>query len=92
MAIDYDGRILAQAAPGAGEQIVIAPIHIEQLRYERNRRQGHALLAHRRTELYSEQRKPAFPGSPASGDRTVEQLNQTISRIKDGMAEKNRGT
>ena len=38
MVVDYDGRILAQADPGPGERIVVAPIDIDALRDERERR------------------------------------------------------
>ena len=34
MVVDYDGRILAQADPGPGEKIVVAPIDIDALRRE----------------------------------------------------------
>ena len=50
--VDYDGRILAQADPGLGEKIVVAPIDISGLRYERKRRMGHQPLGHMRTEAY----------------------------------------
>ncbi|MEJ7617278.1 MAG: nitrilase-related carbon-nitrogen hydrolase [Pyrinomonadaceae bacterium] len=33
--VDYDGRLLAQATPGPGERIVVAPIDISALRHER---------------------------------------------------------
>lgn len=46
MVVDFDGRILAQADPGPGEKIVVGPIDLEALRYERSRREGHALLRH----------------------------------------------
>ena len=52
MVVDYDGRILAQADPGPGEKIVIAPVDVSALRAERARRVGHAMLAHRRPEVY----------------------------------------
>ncbi len=52
MVVDFDGRILAQAEPGPGERIVVGPIDIAALRAERERRQGHHMLAHLRTELY----------------------------------------
>lgn len=54
MIVDYDGRILAQADPGAGEKIVVGPIDLAALREERKRRQGHALLSHIRAEAYTE--------------------------------------
>lgn len=53
MAVDYDGRILAQADPGAGEKIVVAPIDLAALRHERGRRRGHHLLSHLRTGAYT---------------------------------------
>ena len=53
MAVDFDGRILAQADPGAGEKIVVAPIDLAALRHERGRRRGHHLLSHLRTGAYT---------------------------------------
>jgi predicted amidohydrolase len=50
--IDFDGRILAEASPGPGERIVVAPIDISALRHERAARVGHSMLAHLRTEAY----------------------------------------
>ncbi|HEV8061624.1 MAG TPA: nitrilase-related carbon-nitrogen hydrolase [Gemmataceae bacterium] len=61
MVVDYDGRILAQADPGPGEKIVIAPIDLAALRAERDRRTGHHMLAHLRTEAYTHVRKPIYP-------------------------------
>jgi predicted amidohydrolase len=67
MVVDYDGRILAQASPGPGERIVVAPVDITALRHERSVRRGHHMLAHLRTEAY-----PVYRGHvyPAPGDRT----------------------
>jgi predicted amidohydrolase len=50
--VDFDGRLLAQASPGPGERIVVAPIDISALRHERAARRGHHTLAHLRTEAY----------------------------------------
>jgi predicted amidohydrolase len=47
MVVDFDGRILAQADPGPGEKIVVGPIDLDTLRFERDRRRGHAVLKHR---------------------------------------------
>jgi predicted amidohydrolase len=52
MVVDFDGRILAQADPGAGDKIVVGPIDIAALRYERGRRTGHMMRAHLRPEAY----------------------------------------
>ena len=61
MIVDYDGRILAQADPGPGEKIVVAGIDIAALRAERERRTGHHMLGHLRTEAHPRQRRPIYP-------------------------------
>jgi formamidase len=68
MIVDYDGRILAQASPGPGERIVVAPIDISALRHERETRRGHHMLAHLRTEAYPVYRRRVYP---PEGDRTA---------------------
>jgi predicted amidohydrolase len=61
MIIDYDGRILSQAEPGPGERVVIAPIALDTLRYERDRRFGHDMRSHLRSEAYSYLRTQHLP-------------------------------
>ena len=56
MIVDYDGRLLAQADPGPGEKIVVAPIDIGGLRHARQRRRGHDLRSHLRTRGERERR------------------------------------
>ncbi|HET8644062.1 MAG TPA: hypothetical protein VFO85_01160, partial [Vicinamibacteria bacterium] len=58
---DFEGRVLAQASPGPGERIVVAPIDITALRHERETRQGHHMLAHLRTEAYPLYRGRRYP-------------------------------
>jgi predicted amidohydrolase len=53
MAVDFDGRTLAQADPGPGEKIVVAPIDLAALRFERQRRRGHQMLSHLRGGAYT---------------------------------------
>jgi len=53
MVVDYDGRILAQADAGPGEKVVVAPVDIDALRHERERRSGHDMRAHLRTGMYT---------------------------------------
>jgi formamidase len=60
MVVDYDGRILAQASPGPGERIVVAPVDVSALRHERGTRRGHHMLAHLRTEAYPVYRQPGY--------------------------------
>jgi len=61
MVVDFDGRILAQADPGPGTKIVVAPVDIGALRHEREIRVGHHLLSQLRSEAYPVYRKPFFP-------------------------------
>ena len=81
MAVDYDGRLLAQADPGPGEKIVIAPIDIAALRAERERRMGHHMLGHLRTETHAHARRPIYPGSPTN-PLTIEGNNAAIAAGK----------
>jgi predicted amidohydrolase len=67
MVVDYDGRILTQADPGPGEKIVFAPLDLASLRAERQRRHGHHMLSHLRTEAYPLSRLPLYPGSLVEG-------------------------
>jgi formamidase len=76
--IDYDGRILAQATPGPGERIVVAPLDITALRHERATRRGHHMLAHLRTEAYPIYAKHVYPPAGhayATGNRLSYELN-----------------
>lgn len=68
MVVDYDGRILAQADPGPGEKIVVAPIDLASLRAERERRTGHHMLGHLRTETIRHARAKIYPGGLAVGN------------------------
>lgn len=82
MAVDHDGRILAQADPGPGEKIVVAPVALGTLRAERARRRGHAMPAHRRTELYTRSAEPVL--EPAhDGEITSVSLEQRIGRASE---------
>jgi len=65
MAVDFDGRILAQADPGPGEKIVVAPIDLAALRYERERRRGHHLLSHLRADAYTSLDAPSAKRRPS---------------------------
>jgi predicted amidohydrolase len=80
MVVDYDGRVLAQADPGPGEKVVVAPLDLEALRAERARRKGHHMLAHLRTEAYPVYRTSLYP--PARGaPSTVEGQS---ARVEEG--------
>jgi predicted amidohydrolase len=91
MVVDYDGRILAQASPGPGERIVVAPVDITALRHERATRVGHNVLAHLRTEaypVYAEHRYPPRPlaGETHSYERNVALIEEAKARLAGGPA------
>ena len=74
--VDFDGRLLADASPGPGERIVVAPIDISALRHERATRSGHHMLAHLRTEAYPVYNQARFPpmAAPISFEKNVERI------------------
>jgi predicted amidohydrolase len=53
MIVDFDGRILSQADPGPGEEIVVAEVDLGALRSARATRTGHNPLAYLRSETYA---------------------------------------
>lgn len=75
MIVDFDGRILAQADPGPIEKIVVGPIDLAALRHERERRRGHHLLAHLRTEAYAAYRYPLYPTGMAQNEPPSDESN-----------------
>ena len=83
--VDFDGRLLADASPGPGERIVVAPIDISALRHERSTRMGHSMLAHLRTEAYPLYREHIYPPTlPKLDDEDLsyELNNKLIERSK----------
>ncbi|MBA2620025.1 MAG: nitrilase [Acidobacteria bacterium] len=71
--VDFEGRLLADASPGPGERIVVAPIDVSALRHERETRRGHSMLAHLRTEAYPVYQKHFYP--PTLKDNGEEMLS-----------------
>src|SRR5204863_10186062 len=67
--VDFDGRILADATPGPGERIVVAPIDVSALRHERAVRCGHHMRAQVRTEAYAVYRDLRYRPPPVDADR-----------------------
>ena len=83
--VDFDGRLLADASPGPGERIVVAPIDISALRHERSVRIGHSMLAQLRTEAYPIYRHHFYPPMlPKLNDEdlTYERNKELIERSK----------
>ena len=84
--VDFDGRMLAEASPGPGERIVVAPIDISALRHERATRRGHHMLAHLRTEAYPVYAAHQYPpaGGPVatnSYERNLELIDKAKRRL-----------
>ncbi len=84
--VDFEGRLLADASPGPGERIVVAPIDISTIRHERSVRRGHHMLAHLRTEAYPIYRKHQYP--PQKADSEIQSL--TYERNNDFIDEAKR--
>lgn len=85
MVVDYDGRILAQAEAGPGEAVVVAPIHIEALRHERQRRQGHDTRAHFRSEIHQQANQSRLPAAADASDISIDGLNARIAAGKGSL-------
>jgi predicted amidohydrolase len=86
--IDFDGRVLANASPGPGERIVVAPVDVSALRHERQSRIGHHMLAHLRTEAYDVYRRPAYP--PRWAPDVPLSYEENVHRIESVKAETSR--
>jgi len=77
--IDWEGRMLAEAAPGDGERLTIGPIDIDMLRYCRKNQLMQNVPAHLRMEAYPYYKRKVYP---VSGTKqylgTVEQIDKRI--------------
>ncbi len=79
MVIDHDGRILAQAERGPGERILVGPVDLAAVRAARERRRGHHMLAHLRTEAYPGYRGSIYPpATAAKAPPTIESQEANI--------------
>jgi formamidase len=84
MVVDFEGRVLAQADPGPGEKIVVAPVDVAALRHERAVRKGHQTLGHLRSECYPMYGASFYP--PGRGGQrdnlAVEPIGEAIEGVK----------
>jgi formamidase len=85
MIVDYDGRVLAQADPGEGEKVVVAPISIDTLRAERARRVGHDTRAHLRSEIHPYLTQPHLPPAARNQPLTIESIRGRIVAAKASL-------
>jgi formamidase len=83
--VDFDGRVLAEASPGPGERIVVAPIDVSALRHERGSRRGHHMLAHLRTEAYPVYGTAQYPraGAGTSYELNLERIDAAKKRLSE---------
>src|SRR6185436_8987426 len=84
--IDFDGRVLADASPGPGERIVVAPIDISALRHERHSRSGHHMLAHLRTEAYPVYQERVYPPAARAATLSYDENVRLIAAVKDELS------
>ncbi|RMH16643.1 MAG: nitrilase [Acidobacteria bacterium] len=82
MVVDFDGRVLAQADPGPGEKIVVAPIDLAALRHERASRRGHQPLAHLRAESFPLYRRTWYPPGRGPEQLSASGLERAIATAK----------
>lgn len=85
--VDFDGRVLADASPGPGERIVVAPIDVSALRHERATRVGHHMPAHLRTRAYDVYRGQGYPdradhSAPLSYEENVARVERAKARFE----------
>jgi len=84
--VDFDGRILAQADPGPGTKIVVAPIDITALRHDREARSGHHMLSHLRTEAYPVYNGSYYPPGRWTGEESPD-YEQNRAQIEESKGE-----
>ena len=84
--VDFDGRILADATPGPGERIVVAPSDVTALRHERQTRRGHHMLSHLRTEAYPVYARHQYPPAGGSDVLSYDRNVELIDRAKRQLA------
>ena len=88
--VDFDGRLLAQASPGPGERIVVAPVDISALRHERESRRGHHMLSHLRSEAYPTYKSHQYPPSLSNEPPSYETNNTRIDEAKKHFAQRSK--
>jgi predicted amidohydrolase len=81
MVVDFEGRVLAQADPGPGEKVVVAPIDLDALRAARARSRGHDMRAHLRTSAHPYMERPYLAPS-GTGAISIEATNERIAHAK----------
>lgn len=91
--VDYDGRLVAEASPGPGERIVVAPVDLSSLRHERATRVGHHTLAHLRPEAYPVYRGEGYGArADSTAPLTYDENVARIAAAKAAFAARVRGS
>jgi predicted amidohydrolase len=81
MVVDFEGRVLAQADPGPGEKVVVAPIDLGALRAARERSRGHDMRAHLRTTAHPYMQQP-YLAPAGTGAISIDSTNERIAHAK----------
>ena len=90
--VDFDGRLLAEASPGPGERIVVAPVDISALRHERASRIGHHMLSHLRTEAYPVYREGGYgPRADLAAPLSYDENTARIAGAKRAFEQRSTG-
>ena len=82
MLVDWDGRVLVQANPGSGEQVVVGPIDVATLRAERERRRGHDMRSHLRTGVHTYLDEACLPPAGHTEPITTDSIHDRIDESK----------
>ena len=82
MIVDWDGRVLVQANPGSGEQVVVGPIDVATLRAERERRRGHDMRSHLRTGVHTYLDEACLPPAGHTEPITTDSIHDRIDQSK----------
>jgi hypothetical protein len=59
----------------------VGPIDLSALRHERERRRGHHLLAHLRSEAYAAYAQPLYPTGQAAGRSMTPAVNDAATQV-----------
>lgn len=83
--IDWEGRLIAQAAPGDGERLTIGPIDVDMLRFCRKNQLMHNMPAHLRTAAYTCYQREIYPSKGAK--QYQGKCDDVCCNIKETIAE-----
>jgi len=84
--IDWEGRIIVQAAPGAGERVALGPIDIDMLRWARKTQLLNNMPCQIRTEAYPCYRNTYYPHGFGT-DFFAGTMTEVVGRLSGAIME-----